>query len=94
MTANGENHLLSKAQVSTYNERGYVIPDYRLPGDMLADMRRAYVELLARNPDISADFMLGPPSRKSGRAGPQGQQGVAGFRHSPRTDGHCRTTDW
>jgi hypothetical protein len=39
---------LSAAQVAEYHERGWVIPDWELPGDLIAEMRDEYAALLAR----------------------------------------------
>lgn len=43
--------MLTEAQLKRYHEDGYVIPDYRLPDDMLASIREAHDRLLARHPE-------------------------------------------
>ena len=68
---------LSEAEIAAYHHDGLVIPDYRLPDDVLSAMRSAYDELLEANKDVPGldpDFMLGPHLVKSGA------QGVIGSR--------------
>lgn len=60
---------LTDAQVAQYHEKGYLIPDYRLPGDILDRMRTAYQELLEANLRLGADFLLGPHLTKPGAQG-------------------------
>jgi hypothetical protein len=43
--------MLSAAQIAEYREKGYVVPDYRLPGEVLEDIREAHTKLLARHPE-------------------------------------------
>lgn len=44
--------MLSAEQVRTYHEKGYVVPDYRLPEDELAEIRDRHARLLARHPEF------------------------------------------
>ena len=44
--------MLSERQVSQYREDGYVIPDYRLPPDILEAIRADHDSLLARHPEF------------------------------------------
>ncbi len=43
--------MLSEAQVAQYREAGYVVPDFRLSGDELAEIKAAHDLLLARKPE-------------------------------------------
>ena len=43
---------LSEAEVDRYREDGYVIPEYRLPGETLQDIRADYDRLLTRHPEF------------------------------------------
>jgi len=63
---------LSDNELSTYREKGWVVPDYRLPQSMLDEMRDAYHALLQNNPHIDSDIMLAPHQTNGG------SQGVAG----------------
>ncbi len=51
---------LSDAEISTYREQGLVIPDYRIPQDMLEQMRSAVDKLLADHPDVKPEQLSGP----------------------------------
>ena len=42
--------MLTDAQIAEYREKGYVVPDYRLAGEVLEDIREAHTQLLTRHP--------------------------------------------
>jgi hypothetical protein len=63
---------LTPEQIAIYHEKGYLVPDYRLPEQVLASMRAAYDELLRDNSALGSDFLLGPHIEKPG---PQGVKG-------------------
>lgn len=44
--------MLTDAQVAEYHERGYVIPDFRLPEAELEDIRARHARLLERHPEF------------------------------------------
>ena len=44
--------MLTEAQIDTYHEKGYVVPDYRLPEETLKEIRRDHDRLLARHPEF------------------------------------------
>jgi hypothetical protein len=67
-----ETARLTAEEIARYHEDGYVVPRYRLPEDVLAQMRAAYDELLAANPDIASDIMLGPHMDRPGAQGVKG----------------------
>lgn len=52
--------MLDAEQIQRYRERGYLVPPYRLPESVLIEMRSAFAQLLARNPDLPSDVMLQP----------------------------------
>lgn len=60
---------LSEDELTTYREKGWVVPDYRLPADLIAEMRGEYDALLARNAHIASDIMLGPHQTDGGSQG-------------------------
>ena len=45
--------MLTKKQVSQYRTDGFVVPDFRLDDEALADIRAAHERLLARHPQFS-----------------------------------------
>ena len=65
---------LSQDQVEAYRRDGFVIPNYRMPAQVLADMRCAYAQLLSDNPGISPDFMLSPHLEKRTAQGLRGSR--------------------
>ena len=44
--------MLSAAQIQHYQEQGYVIPDYRLPDETIAKIRRHHTEFLNLHPQF------------------------------------------
>jgi ectoine hydroxylase-related dioxygenase (phytanoyl-CoA dioxygenase family) len=44
--------MLTPKQIATYHEKGYVVPDYRLPEETLEAIRRDHDRLLAAHPDF------------------------------------------
>ena len=50
---------LSDAEIARFHEEGLVIPDYRLPDQMLARMRAEVDDLIARHPDIRPEMLSG-----------------------------------
>jgi len=45
--------MLTAADIAHYHEHGYVVPDWRLPGEQLAAMRTAAESMLAANPQYA-----------------------------------------
>ena len=60
---------LTDEEIARYHEDGFVVPRYRLPDEVLAQMRAAYDRLLADNSAIASDLMLGPHLAKPGAQG-------------------------
>lgn len=51
---------LSDAEIARYRDEGLVIPDYRIPDDLLARLRRAVDELIERHPHVAPEQLSGP----------------------------------
>jgi hypothetical protein len=68
------NTKLSLDQISQYNEKGYLVPDYQLPEATLKQMQAAYHELLEQNIELGSDFLLGPHLETSGTQGVKGSK--------------------
>ncbi len=68
------NHRLTPEEIRTYQDEGLVIPDFRLPVDLLGRMRRSLEELLAANPDLAADSLFCPHIRHGGCQGLKGSR--------------------
>jgi len=65
---------LSERELLDYREKGWVVPDFRLPDDMLADMRREYDKLLADNAHLASDIMMAPHQTNGGSMGVVGSE--------------------
>ncbi|MEM7294190.1 MAG: phytanoyl-CoA dioxygenase family protein, partial [Pseudomonadota bacterium] len=76
-------HRLSPNEIDSYHENGFVVPDYKLPEETLQRMRDAYDALLANNPNISPDFMLGPHLENPGTQGVNGSSEWLDFATHP-----------
>jgi hypothetical protein len=68
----GGSARLTAADVARYHERGYVVPHYKLPPDVLREMRSEYDRLLSDNADIASDIMLGAHMDRPGAQGVKG----------------------
>ncbi|NIY16131.1 MAG: hypothetical protein GWM98_15160, partial [Nitrospinaceae bacterium] len=76
-------HRMTEAEIQTYREKGYVVPDYALPDDVLSAMRDEYEKLLADNRDLGSDFLLGPHQEKPGTQGVKGSRAWFDFATHP-----------
>jgi hypothetical protein len=50
---------LSEAEIARFHDEGLVIPDYRIPDDLLSVMRAEVDQLIARNPDVRPELLSG-----------------------------------
>jgi hypothetical protein len=57
---------LTEAEIRTYREKGYVIPDYRVPEATMMRLRSALEETLVANPDIRPEQLASIMTPKSG----------------------------
>jgi hypothetical protein len=44
--------MLTDAQIAEYHDKGYVVPDYRLPEAQLQEIRDRHTALLQRHPEF------------------------------------------
>lgn len=51
---------LSAAEIARYHEDGLIIPDYRIPEDMLIRMRLEVDDLIERHPQVRPELLSGP----------------------------------
>jgi hypothetical protein len=59
MIAQTRKTRLSDAEIARFHDDGLVIPDYRIPGDMLSRMRAEVDDLIARHPDVRPELLSG-----------------------------------
>ncbi len=65
---------LSDAEIAQFHEKGWIVPQWSLPEDLVEEMRREYEALLARNPDIESDIILAPHQTNGGSMGIKGSE--------------------
>lgn len=63
---------LSDEEIFQYREQGFLVPSFRFSTQQISMMRDAYDKLLAQNPTIASDLMLGPHATKPGAQGLKG----------------------
>ncbi|MBX2880746.1 MAG: phytanoyl-CoA dioxygenase family protein [Granulosicoccus sp.] len=66
------SYELTPKERAKYRDKGWVVPDFRLPDSLLQEMRAEYQVLLERNSHLDSDIMLAPHQTSGG------SQGVAG----------------
>jgi hypothetical protein len=57
---------LTKTEIQTYRDKGYVVPDYRVPEATMAGLRAALDETLLANPEIRPEQLASIMTPKSG----------------------------
>ena len=65
---------LTPEQLTHYRERGWIVPGFKFPPELLAEMRAEYAALLERNADIASDIMLAPHQETGGSQGVRGSK--------------------
>ena len=56
--------MLCESEIARYRRDGHIVPEYTLPGALLARMRAALERLLAANPRHASDSMVCPHLRR------------------------------
>jgi hypothetical protein len=65
---------LTDAELAEYKEKGWIVPTWELPAELLADMRKEYHALLERNSHLQSDIMMAPHQTKGGSMGVIGSE--------------------
>ena len=65
---------LTEAEIRTYREKGYVVPDYRVPEATMTRLHSALEETLVANPDIRPEQLAAIMTPKSGPGDTVGHQ--------------------
>lgn len=68
------NQHLSESDLATYKEKGWIVPDWELPAELIAEMRQEYADLLARNSHLESDIILAPHQTNGGSMGIVGSE--------------------
>jgi hypothetical protein len=78
-----KRRLLSDQEVSAYHANGYVTPRYRLPTDILAELRRSVEALIDANADVRPEQLVGAHIKKSQDTGVRGRDELLEFARNP-----------
>lgn len=65
---------LSQEELAQYREKGWIVPRWELPQELIAEMREEYKALLERNSHIASDIMMAPHQTNGGSMGVIGSQ--------------------
>ncbi len=64
--------VLSQSEIEAYDRDGQLTPRHRLSGGLLAEMTRCIEDLIAANPDVRPEQLVGAHIRKSDDTGVRG----------------------
>ncbi len=78
-----ETPSLTEDQLRQYREKGWIVPDWEIPQELIAEMRQEYDELLARNPHVESDIILAPHQTNGGSMGVIGSEKFLEFATQP-----------
>jgi len=65
---------LSEEELARFREKGWIVPQWELPLELIEEMRREYAELLERNPHIESDIIMAPHQTNGGSMGVIGSE--------------------
>ena len=74
---------LSEPELAQYREKGWIVPRWELPQQLIAEMRDEYAALLERNSGIKSDIILAPHQTKGGSMGVIGSEKWLNFATHP-----------
>ncbi|MGJ3261504.1 MAG: phytanoyl-CoA dioxygenase family protein [Rhodospirillales bacterium] len=66
--------ILSDDDLATFRDKGWVVPGWELPADVVAEMRAEYARFLERNSHIESDIVLAPHQVNGGSMGIKGSE--------------------
>lgn len=78
-----QRHLLSDSEIRAYRHDGYVTPRYRLPGSVLADLRRSVEALIDTNAGVRPEQLVGAHIKSSRDTGVRGRTELLDFAQNP-----------
>ena len=61
--------LLSDTDLQGYKEKGWIVPKWEFPTELMFQMREEYNALLERNSNLSSDIMMAPHQTRGGSMG-------------------------
>ena len=71
---NANKAPLTDGEIAEYQGKGWIVPRWELPSELIAEMRFEYERLIERNPDIESDIMLAPHQTNGGSMGLVGSE--------------------
>jgi len=78
-----KRQLLSQAEVEHYHRDGYVTPQYRLPADVLANLKREIEALIDGNTNIRPEQLAGAHVKANADTGVKGNTDLLDFTRYP-----------
>ena len=78
-----KRHLLSDEEVRAYHANGYVTPRYRLPKEILTELRQSVEALIDANADVRPEQLVGAHIKKSQDTGVRGRDELLEFATNP-----------
>jgi len=78
-----KRHLLSDEEVRAYHANGYVTPRYRLPTEILTELRQSVEALIDANADVRPEQLVGAHIKKSQDTGVRGRDELLEFATNP-----------
>ena len=65
---------LSDDDLKTFRDKGWIVPKWELPADVVAEMRAEYPRFLEQNDHIDSDIVLAPHQTNGGSMGIKGSE--------------------
>src|SRR3954469_22166883 len=78
-----KRHLLSDAEVAYYRKNGYVTPQYRLPADVLANLKHEVEALIDGNANIRSEQLAGAHVKTNADTGVKGNEDLLDYTRHP-----------
>lgn len=66
--------ILSDEDLATYREKGWIVPRWELPADVVAEMKDEYARFLETNAGVAPDIILAPHQTNGGSMGVVGSE--------------------
>lgn len=66
--------ILSDDDLKTFHDKGWIVPKWELPGDVVSDMKAEYAKFLEENSHIESDIVLAPHQTNGGSMGIKGSE--------------------
>ena len=75
--------LLSGTELNCYKEKGWIVPKWEFPKELVSEMRGEYKSLLKKNSNFTSDIMMAPHQTRGGSMGVLGSDAWLDFATHP-----------